>query len=113
MSDPARRIAVFWRYDDLEAVDERFGDGPLRLRLKDGEARLALGDPALIDELLRLAPGLHARRSGWIAALVKWTGMTAARAMIRCPLCIGSKLPRRETGLHRLPARFCTGPHPA
>ena len=82
LSDPARRTVVYWRYDDIEPVDERFRGGPLRLRQKDGPARLTLSDPALIEALVNVAPRLRARRSGCLVTLVTWFGMTAAAVAI-------------------------------
>ena len=52
-------LLALWPYPEIQAVDEVVGTQGLRLRQKDGPARLTVADPGLLDEL---PPDLGAAR---------------------------------------------------
>lgn len=44
-------VLAFWPYDNIQVIDEVVISNHLRLRQKDGSARLSVADPGLLEEL--------------------------------------------------------------
>jgi hypothetical protein len=62
ITSDAAAISQHWPYAELRAIDPPHADAPLRLTSRaNPDARLRLGDPALVEELQRKAPHLFLR----------------------------------------------------
>ena len=72
---PVGRELAFWPYGALRPVDERTGDGPIRIRSDTGRGRLVIESPALVAALSARAPRLGARAPGEVRLGLRWGGL--------------------------------------
>lgn len=101
---PGGRELAFWAYRELRRVDERTGDGPIRIRTGTGRGRLVVESPALIAALSARAPRLAARESGSSRLALHWAGLLALSiAVLLATLWFG--LPRFADEVARIVPR--------
>ena len=72
---PDGRELAFWPYRALRPVDERTGDGPIRIRADTSRGRLVVESPALIAALSARAPRIAARAPGRVRLGLRWGGL--------------------------------------
>ncbi|MCY4453893.1 MAG: M48 family metallopeptidase [Immundisolibacterales bacterium] len=92
-AEPGGRELAFWEYRDLRRVDEWAGNGPLRIRARNRNARLVVESPAVIAALCARATRLAARETGWSRLSLRWAGLLA--------LCVAVLLVTLRHGLPR------------
>ena len=77
LTDDRGQDLALWPYDDIEPLDEAFGENTLRLKLKGEDGpRLTLSDTELCAELMLRAPHLVPAKRGWLAHSIMWLGLT-------------------------------------